>query len=73
MSTEGRAPRRLATGRAIQETKSTTLEDEEKDEELEAGEALDLLYTSETDTDEDSDREKLRDRIVEDTGIAIEI
>ena len=84
MSTKGRAPRRLATGRAedarrlatgraIRETKSTTSEDEETDKELEAGEVLDLHYTSGTDTDENSDRGKLKNRIFEDTGIAIEL
>ena len=67
MSTDEKAPGKLATGRATREISSTYIDAKTTDDKAEQGEILELSYSSETDSEEGNDREKLRDQTFEDT------
>ena len=72
MRTDGRAlSKKLATKARrrrgpISDAKDTT------DEDIESGEVLGLKFTSETSSDEDSNREQLKQMIYEETGTSVE-
>ena len=72
MSTDGRAPsNKLATKARRRRGPSPDTEDT-TDEDLESGEVLDLTFPCDTSSDEDSNREQLKQVIYEETGTSIE-
>ena len=72
MSTDGTAPRNKLAMKARRGREPSLVTEDTTDEDVESGEVIDLAFQCDTSTDDDSDRERLKQMIYEESGTSVE-